>query len=165
MKTTLLLILLATVGTATAQPHPLRERIRRHFDADKDGKLSETERAAAAAGLKERGAEAMEKRLANPGSLLLEKFDADKDGKLSDAEKATAREAIKNRLTELRDKLKAKADTNQDGSVDESERGQLRGKAGALRERIVTRFDEDKDGKLNETERAKAREAWQQRRK
>jgi hypothetical protein len=64
------------------------------FDADKDGKLSETERAAAKAAFKEKGGEFRAK--------VLERFDADKDGKLSETERAAAKEAMKEKGGELR---------------------------------------------------------------
>ncbi len=44
MKTTLHTIPIATAG-GQPPPYALRNRIRQHFDADKDGKLNETERA------------------------------------------------------------------------------------------------------------------------
>ncbi|MEY3773265.1 MAG: hypothetical protein RLZZ129_45 [Verrucomicrobiota bacterium] len=59
------------------------------FDADGDGKLSETERAAAKAHVEQRMRTRMEKQLAR-----LKTVDADGDGKISDAEWATAREKM-----------------------------------------------------------------------
>jgi len=59
------------------------------FDADGDGKLSETERAAAKAHVEQRMRTRMEKQLAR-----LKTGDADGDGKISDAEWAAAREKM-----------------------------------------------------------------------
>ncbi len=59
------------------------------FDADGDGKLSETERAAAKAHVEQRMRTRMEKQLAR-----LKAVDADGDGKISDAEWAAAREQM-----------------------------------------------------------------------
>lgn len=59
------------------------------FDGDGDGKLSETERAAAKAHVEQRMRTRMEKQLAR-----LKSVDADGDGKISDAEWAAAREKM-----------------------------------------------------------------------
>lgn len=68
---------------------PSKEEMLKKFDTDGDGKLSETEKAAAKA-FKE----------ANKGNRpskeeILKKFDADGDGKLSETEKAAAKAAKK----------------------------------------------------------------------
>jgi hypothetical protein len=59
------------------------------FDADGDGKLNETERAAAKAAMEQRMRAGMEKRLER-----LKSVDTDGDGKISDAEWAAAREKM-----------------------------------------------------------------------
>lgn len=59
------------------------------FDADGDGKLNETERAAAKAHMEQRMRTRMEKKLER-----LKAVDADGDGKISDAEWAAAREKM-----------------------------------------------------------------------
>lgn len=58
-----------------------------------------------------------------------------------------------------RAKLLEKFDTNNDGTIDESERQAARQ---SMRAKVLERFDADKDGKLNETERAAAKDAWQE---
>ncbi len=68
------------------------------FDADKDGKLSDSEKAAAKA--------EFEKKRAGMEAKALEKFDADKDGKLSDEERAV----MKKERAEMHGKMKAKKD-------------------------------------------------------
>ena len=74
----------------------LREKVMEKFDANHDGKLDESERAAAKAALKER----MEKAKEHHGEFkakLLERFDANHDGKLDDGERAAAKAALKER--------------------------------------------------------------------
>ncbi len=143
MKTSLILATLLFVPVLShAEDAPdaavpgakLRKHLMEKFDADKDGKLSDTEREAAKAAFKEKGGEMHAK--------ILEKFDADKDGKLSDTEREAAKAAMKAR-TEGAGKAEGKGE----------------GKAGELRQKMLEKFDEDKDGQLNEAERAKAREA------
>ena len=69
----------------------MRAHMMERFDADKDGKLSETERAA------------MKQQRQAMHAQMLERFDADKDGKLSQAERQAARAAMK----EMRGKMRA----------------------------------------------------------
>jgi len=151
-----------------------RHRMMEKFDADKDGKLSETERAAAKAAFKEKGGEFRAK--------VLERFDADKDGKLSETERAAAKEAMKEKGGELRAKVLEKFDADKDGKLSDTERAAAKaawdarqakkgakGKASAgdkgedkakeQHARLLEKFDGDKDGQLSEAERAKAREA------
>lgn len=75
------------------------EAILKKFDADGDGKLSETERAAAK--------EARQQRRA----ALIEQHDTDGDGKLSKEEKKAAMQAFRD-----------KHDTDGDGKLNEEER-------------------------------------------
>jgi hypothetical protein len=92
------------------------------FDADKDGKLDDDEKAALKAAMEKRRAE-MEKRHAEREQAMLEKYDANDDGKLDDAERAEAREdRLVERFTEM--------DTDGDGvlSFDEFKAGKEKGK-------------------------------------
>lgn len=69
----------------------LKAKLLEKFDANHDGKLDESERAAAKAALKEHRGE-------HHGELkakVLAKFDADHDGKLNEAERAAAKAALK----------------------------------------------------------------------
>ena len=75
-------------------------------DTDGDGKLSETERAAAKAKFQENR------------KAFVAKHDTDGDGTLDEAERAAAREQIAARWKEAKDKF----DTNGDGKLDEAER-------------------------------------------
>lgn len=74
------------------------EEMVKKFDKDGDGKLNDTEKAAAHDAMKA----AHEKK-------MLEKFDADKDGKLSDAEKAEMEKAIAAHKAEHKAKGEEKA--------------------------------------------------------
>jgi hypothetical protein len=64
----------------------MRNRMLEKCDTDKDGTLSDAEKAAARAAHEERKKERQERR-----AKFLERFDTDKDGQLSEAEKAAAR--------------------------------------------------------------------------
>ena len=123
---------------AHAAPGPRAAAFRKHvlekFDADKDGKLSDSERESAKTAWKEK----------NGGlhAKALEKFDEDKDGQLSDPERDKLKAALKSR------RKGAGGDSEQDG-----------GKHAERQRKMLEKFDADKDGQLNETERATAREA------
>jgi len=113
------LVLLA--GTAQADPEgrrgrrgmppKLRQKLLEQFDANGDGRLDETERAAAKA--------AMQAKREERKQQILERFDADGDGQLNDEEKAAAKEAFKA-------KMKERFDKNGDGELDEQERRALK---------------------------------------
>lgn len=106
----------------------IKEKILAKFDIDKDGKLSDTEKAAA----KEAGKKLREKCRAK----IMEKFDTDKDGKLSDSEKAAMKEARKARHAEILKKF----DTDGDGKLSDTEKA-------AAREAHKKTKAEKKDGK------------------
>lgn len=102
-----LLALPAAEGAAASKGQGMhRGQLRQHllekFDTDKDGKLSEAERAAA--------------KQARKG-----KVDTDKDGKVSEAERDAARAALSARLKDKHPKLFAKVDTDGDGTISREE--------------------------------------------
>jgi hypothetical protein len=102
-----LLALPAAEGSAAGTGQGLhrgqfRQHLLKKFDADKDGKLSEAERAAAKQACKD-------------------KFDSDKDGKLSEAERDAARAAFSARLKEKHPELFAKVDKDGDGTISREE--------------------------------------------
>lgn len=108
-----------------------RERVLARFDADHDGTLSPTERAAAKAAWQQRregGGKAGtggERR-----GKLIARFDTDKDGKLDETERAAAKTALAAREAELKQnhpKAFARLDRDGDGDL---ERGELRGQRG-----------------------------------
>ena len=89
-----------------SQPNPEgMKRLLERFDANKDGKLDETERAAAKAEWEKRRAQGQSstERGPMPEKLrqeMLKRFDRDGDGKLSDAERAAAKEEWQKRRQE-----------------------------------------------------------------
>lgn len=113
------LSLQAADGAAADGKHrgEFKQALLEKFDTDKDGKLSDSERAAAKAQAKER----LQEQKA--------KFDTDGDGKLSDSERDAARAAFAARLKEKHPQLFAKIDSNGDGTLSREE-------AQAARERL-----------------------------
>jgi Ca2+-binding EF-hand superfamily protein len=87
------------------------------YDANQDGKLDETEKAAMDAD--------MAKRKAAEEASRLKKFDTNKDGKIDEteaaAEKAAKEEMKAKHKAEMEAKLLEKYDTNKDGKLDEAE--------------------------------------------
>lgn len=105
------LVLPAAEGSAQPGAHrgQLRQHLLQKFDADQDGKLSETERQAARAACQERRAAGKAK------------FDADQDGKLSETERAAARAAISAKIKEKHPELFKRIDTDGDGVISRDE--------------------------------------------
>jgi len=143
---------LGSLSTAAACEGGKRKEIVERFDADRDGKLSETERAAAKAAMHEQIAKRKAEVLAKHPEL-----DADKDGALSkDERKAGAA----NRKAEHQAGFKAKhpeafakVDSNGDGTIAKEERQAARAQA---KERFLAKHpdaDQDQDGKLERSER------------
>lgn len=94
MRTHLLAVALMLVGGMAlsanagdkARNPEMRKKLLEKFDKDGDGKLSESERAAAKAAFQEKHPEAREK--------LIARFDKDGDGKLNEEERAAAKAAF-----------------------------------------------------------------------
>lgn len=148
----------------------LREAVLKHFDADKDGRLNETERAALE----------VQMELIKTGDepkWLLERFDADKDGMLNAAEREKAKttfEALRYQAAEeaaqAKKKMLERFDENKDGELSVAEQAKAKEAAekfkaldGEAKKRLLKRFDENGDGKLDESERAKMLEAMEKR--
>lgn len=129
------LTLQAAEGTAGAGKHrgEFKQAMLEKFDTDKDGTLSEAERAAAKAQVRERLHDAKEK------------FDADKDGKLSDSERDAARAAFAARLKENHPQLFAKIDSNGDGTLSREE-------AQAAREKMKAHRGERRDDRRGQAD-------------
>jgi len=112
----------------------MKEQILENFDADGDGKLSETERKAAGEAMRsKRGGEGRQGR-ASFGqdreamkAQILEKFDTDGDGKLDETERKAAGEAMRSNRGprgERSDRGQRRqnwVDANGDGTIDASE--------------------------------------------
>lgn len=128
----------------------MRQMLKQRFDANKDGKLDEAERAQAK--------EQMQKRRAE----FVAKWDKDGDGKLSDQEKEAAKAEHKKNMLE-------KFDKNGNGVIDEGERPQGKGPRGKgmqhrrpLPPELREQLDSDKDGKVSPEERKAGREKVQE---
>ena len=106
-----------------------RERMAK-FDTNGDGKLDDSERAAA------------RQQFMNAHKDKWAKFDTNGDGKLDDAERSALRQQM---MEKHKDKW-AKFDTNGDGQLDASERA-------AAKAAMIKKFDTDGDGKLSREER------------
>lgn len=188
MKNTSLtsLLTLATLflaGTAIAQPAGSADEPGprwKKLDLNQDGKIDETERAAAEQKMRDRLAE-------HP--RMLARVDTDQDGEISDAEWAGAREKLKEMREHrpsrdeacgpgkagLRDPefrrgyLLGKYDANGDKKLDETERTALRtdmeSRMRDHMEKQLTRLkavDRDNDGKISDAEWAVAREKFKE---
>ena len=112
LAVTALVLPAATDGNGSKPEHrrgEARQRVLEKFDADKDGKLSESERAAAKAACKARFEEKKQQ------------FDTDGDGKLNDTERDAARAACSAKLKEKHPELFAKIDTDGNGEISREE--------------------------------------------
>lgn len=114
-------MLTTTAADAAEGPRPkgprneqARAALLEKFDANKDGQLDETERAAAREAMKEQAAERRQEAIA--------KFDKDGDGTLNDEEKAAARVAVKERAGAQRQDIVAKFDKDGDGKLSDDEK-------------------------------------------
>lgn len=120
----------------------MHRRMLERFDTDKDGKLSEEEKAAMKAAKAarpkhrgERGNRAPRPEGVHPGNRrrphserpeMIERFDADKDGQLNEQEKAALKSAMhpdhEARSAEFRSKLLERFDTDKDGQLSDAEK-------------------------------------------
>jgi Ca2+-binding EF-hand superfamily protein len=162
--------LMAEDGAATKETR--HQRRLEQFDADKDGKLNDQEKAAAWAAhearFKERHPKAFAKLDTNGDGHLdaaerkaahdqwVAKRDTDKDGKVSPEERkawrAKHQDEREAKFKERHPKAFAKLDTNGDGHLDEAERK-------AARDQRIAKRDTDHDGKVSPEERKAWREA------
>lgn len=111
-------VCLLTVAQAEDKPEKkIPPGLLKKYDANQDGTLDATEKAAMEADIAKKKAAEMSKRL--------EKFDANKDGKLDEselaAEKAAREEMISKKKAESEAKRLEKFDANKDGKLDEAE--------------------------------------------
>ncbi len=94
--------------------HGHRKQLLERFDADGDGKLNETEKAAAK--------EARKKYHAEIKAKMLARFDSDKDGKLSKDERKAARETIKKEHHAIKAAVLKEFDKDGNGELSKEER-------------------------------------------
>ncbi len=152
-------------GQAGAGQRGARFReLKKKFDKDGDGKLSDAEKAELRKHIQANGG-------GNGGrpnrAELIKKFDKDGDGKLNEQERKAAMASRGKRPGNGGDRpnraeILKKFDKDGDGKLNEQER---QAAMAAGRAAMEKRFDKDGDGKLNEEERAAMRKAMEERRK
>ena len=134
---------------------PTRESIIKRFDKDGDGKLSDTERAAARKAISSRGGRTTDRA---PGrisegmreryQIAAKKIQEDlKAGKITEAQARERQQALRKRLAQS-------AGRGGDRDTDRSR---------SSRESLMKEFDKNKDGKLDEAERNALRKAMSER--
>jgi len=149
---------------------PSREQILRHFDADGDGQLSESERQAAREQLSQRrdqqsergrrdgfqgeqrqgGQQGQRSDRRGPPPEVMERFDIDGDGRLNETEHRAARADLESRRARAMERF----DADGDGRLNDAERRAARDAFG--QERRLHRLDSNRDGSFSETELADA---------
>ena len=134
----------------------------RRFDTDRDGKLSEQERAEMRRSwqdmLRRQGKKGPPNGRPGPQdrARLLQRFDKDKDGRLNREERATAARA-REEFMKRRELPGRRRQPGRPSTVDKPDRSRVD------KSELVGRFDKDGDGKLNSAERVTALKAFQQR--
>ncbi len=146
------------------------------FDANKDGELDETEKAAAKAEREKRKEASDQEKGEGPGKKrhdeMLKMFDANNDGKLDEAEKAAAKAELEKRKEgseshekgegkgpgnkKMNDKMLKKFDANKDGELNETEKAAAKKFREEKKAERLENYDKDRDGELNEAERKAA---------
>ena len=134
---------------------PTRESIIKRFDKDGDGKLSDTERAAARKAIRSRGGRTTDRAPARISEGLRERYQIAakkiqedlKAGKITEAQARERQQALRKRLAQS-------AGRGGDRDTDRSR---------SSRESLMKEFDKNKDGKLDEAERNALRKAMSER--
>ena len=130
-----------------------RKMMLEKFDANKDGQLDDSEKAAAKAEFEAKRAEmkaAFEKK-------MLEKFDADKDGQLDDSEKAAAKAEFEKMRAERRGKCGKHGHHGPKRPCCGGSRHMNPEKMAECRAKFMEKFDANKDGQLDDAEKAAAK--------
>ena len=134
---------------------PTRESIIKRFDKDGDGKLSDTERAAARKAISSRGGRTTDRAPGRISEGLRERYQIAakkiqedlKAGKITEAQARERQQALRKRLAQS-------AGRGGDRDTDRSR---------SSRESLMKEFDKNKDGKLDEAERNALRKAMSER--
>lgn len=148
-----------------------RTQILQQFDADKDGRLNDQERAKAKAEFARRRGQQPAARpktdlARNRMREIMARFDKDGDGQLSPDEKAAARKAMSGNFAAQRQAMMKRFDKDGDGKLNDEERAAARkamagqaggGRPGLDRKALMQKFDQNGDGSLDESERAALR--------
>ena len=134
---------------------PTRETIIKRFDKDGDGKLSDTERAAARKAISSRGGRTTDRAPGRISEGLRERYQIAakkiqedlKAGKITEAQARERQQALRKRLAQS-------AGRGGDRDTDRSR---------SSRESLMKEFDKNNDGKLDEAERNALRKAMSER--
>ena len=134
---------------------PTRESIIKRFDKDGDGKLSDTERAAARKAISSRGGRTTDRAPGRISEGLRERYQIAakkiqedlKAGKITEAQARERQQALRKRLAQS-------AGRGGDRDTDRSR---------SSRESLMKEFDKNNDGKLDEAERNALRKAMSER--
>lgn len=134
---------------------PTRESIIKRFDKDGDGRLSDTERAAARKAISSRGGRTTDRAPGRISEGLRERYQIAakkiqedlKAGKITEAQARERQQALRKRLAQS-------AGRGGDRDTDRSR---------SSRESLMKEFDKNKDGKLDEAERNALRKAMSER--
>lgn len=128
-------------GAAGAMPTPgkradMHARMLQKFDADKDGKLNENEKATMREEMAKHPRRKKNAHHPEGGDFrsnqhqhrarILKKFDLDHDGELNESEQAAMKAEHKRHRVELQQRLKDKFDANKDGKLDDTEKAAMR---------------------------------------
>ena len=135
---------------------PTRESIIKRFDKDGDGKLSDTERAAARKAISSRGGRTTDRAPGRISEDLRERYQIAakkiqedlKAGKITEAQARERQQALRKRLAQSAGGRGGDRDTDRSRSS---------------RESLMKEFDKNKDGKLDEAERNALRKAMSER--
>ncbi len=146
----------------------MRQRMHDRFDADSDGRLSESERAAALAFRQDRMGERrarvldriQSKSLADlpePVALALSEFDLDDNLRIDDDERLLLEIELDARVEAKKAEMLARHDTDNDGVLSQDERRAARDAKRAQRQHhraeMLTKYDANADGALDKSER------------
>jgi EF hand len=144
-----------------------RARVLARYDANDDGRLEATERAALKADLEARVGHPLAVRfgLAHRAHVMRRLhwvFDTDGDGALSSDERTAMVDALEARCERLRAAVIARFDANGDGSLDATERQAAKdafvARVQAARQQVLAQYDTNGNGVLDDGERAALRD-------
>lgn len=128
-------------------PEQFKRRMLEMFDTNKDGKLDDTERAAAEKFMAERGM--------GPGNMrqeIIKRFDKNGNGRIDEDERPAVEAFMRQRMASMRGPDARKAVVNPNVEMEKVVRAAVEANAAQLK-----RFDANQDGKLDDAEWAAAR--------
>ncbi len=149
------------------QKAEMKAKFMEKFDTDKDGQISDAEKAAIKAQFEAKQAEMkakFEAKKAEMKAKFMEKFDTNKDGQLSDEEKAAAKAEFKKNAPKFRKHGrhgkrcgKCCGKKAQRPQLTEEQKAEMKAKFEARKAerkaKFMEKFDTDKDGKISDAEK------------